>query len=68
MQQIQARSQKPKEPDAKSQKPKARSQKQKKENAKKKMPKQIPLQSKNLFGAQNRFFARTVQKKHVKND
>ena len=58
MQQIQARSQKPKEPEAKSQK-----QKKMKKKAKK-----IPLQSKNLFGAQNRLFARTVQKKHVKND
>ena len=58
MQQIQARSQKPKEPEAKSQKP----------EAKKKMQKKIPLQSKNLFGAQNRVFARTVQKKHVEND
>ena len=104
MQQIQARSQKPKEPEAKSQmgmqigsrlqqiarkseilaprcskynpearnrrsqKPKAKSQKPKARSKKTKMPKKIPLQSKNLFGAQNRFFARTVQKKHVEND
>ena len=41
MQQIQARRQKPKEPEAKSQKPEAKKQK-----CQKKMPKKIPLQSK----------------------
>ena len=54
---------KPEARNQRSQKPKARSQK-----PKKKCKKKIPLQSKNLFGAQNRFFARTVQKKHVEND
>jgi hypothetical protein len=44
MQQIQARSQKPKEPEAKSQKPEAKSQKpEAKKKSKKQMPKKIPL-------------------------
>ena len=49
-------------PEAKSQKPET----QKKNAPPKKKTKKIPLQSKNLLGAQNGFFARTVQKKRGK--
>ena len=65
MQQIQARSQKPKEPEAKSQKPEAKSQKQKKM---KKKAKKYPSNPKTCLELKHVFIARTVQKKHVEND
>ena len=64
MQQIQARSQKPKEPEAKSQKPEARSKKPNEKKGKKNTPPiQKPVWNSNMFLLLERF-----KKKHVEND